>query len=144
MMQRPHDHSAHIVLLLACMPAIALLTGCGGPSGPPRQPVLGTLTFNGTPVPDAQVAFQCPEKNVYFTAITDPAGRFEILAASGNGLPAGDYKVTVYPAPSDDEEATQVPQRPDIPQRYRATATTDLTHTVAEGDNDFEIKMTGP
>lgn len=143
MMQRPTYHSAHILLTLACIPAIVLLIGCGGPSGPPRQPVLGTLTFDGKPVPDAQVAFQCPEKNVYFTAMTDREGRFEIRAASGDGLPAGTYQITVYPAPSDDEEATQVPQRPDIPQRYRSTSTSDLILTVTEGDNDFEVKMTG-
>lgn len=122
----------------------ALLGGCGGPSGPPRQPVVGMLTFNGKAVPDAQVAFQCPEQNVYFTAMTDPQGRFEVVAASGDGLPAGAYQITVYPAPSDDEEITEAPQRPDIPQRYRSTSTSDLKLTVAEGDNDFALEMTGP
>ncbi|MFW5692721.1 MAG: carboxypeptidase-like regulatory domain-containing protein [Thermoguttaceae bacterium] len=128
---------------LALLSSCWLLIGCGGPEGPPRQPVLGTLTFDGKPVPNAQVAFQSPERHIYFTAMTDSEGRFEVRAASGDGLPAGTYQVTVNPAPSDDEEATQIPQRPDIPQRYRTAATSDLTVTVEEGANEVPVAMTG-
>lgn len=133
----------YVLLALALVSANWSLTGCGGRSGPPRQPVFGTLTFDGEPVPDAQVAFQCSDRHIYFTAVTDPQGRFEVRAASGDGLPAGTYEVTVHLAPSEDENATQVPVRPDIPQRYRATNTSDLTVTVDEGANEVRVEMTG-
>ncbi len=130
-----------VLFALALVPAAAVLSGCGGDAGSPRQPVLGTLTFNGAPVPEAQVVFQCPEQHIYYTAITDGQGQFEVRAASGDGLPAATYQVTVCPAPSDEEGMTAAPERPDIPQKYRKTSTSDLKLTVAEGDNHFNLEM---
>ena len=40
------------------MPALALLAGCGGQSGPPRFDLSGTVTYDGKPVPAGYIVFE--------------------------------------------------------------------------------------
>lgn len=43
----------------AAMAALVLATtGCGGPSGPPRYDVRGSVTFSGKPVPAGSIVFE--------------------------------------------------------------------------------------
>ncbi|WP_435016223.1 carboxypeptidase-like regulatory domain-containing protein [Tundrisphaera sp. TA3] len=72
--------------------------GCGGGSVP-FYPVKGTITFNGKPYPDANVAFVPEPDNAAITAgvgATDAEGNYAITSEK-SGLSAGKYRVVVTP-----------------------------------------------
>jgi hypothetical protein len=75
--------------LVAFMP---LLAGCGSPLGQAS----GKVTFNGEPVPLAEVGFEAkddPRRQAFGT--TGEAGTYTLAYPNGRGLPPGKYVVTV-------------------------------------------------
>ncbi len=129
-----------IVLVSAML--LLPLAGCDtGPDGPVRFETSGVVLSDGKPVPKAQVVFYLPEHKVSRGAITDENGKFRVKAATGNGLPAGEYKVAVRPAPEGEEVMFDI-VRPDIPVSYRRKETSPLTTLISEGDNHVELKLT--
>ena len=82
------------LLLFGCLLALA---GCGG--GGAELPVSGTVTLDGTPLPNAVVRF-IPDSGTDSAstgfATTGTDGKYVITGAKGKkGLVAGKYKVTV-------------------------------------------------
>ena len=121
---------------------VVAMVGCGesGPAGPARFETTGVVLIDGTPVPEAQVVFYLPEHRVSRGAVTGDDGTFQVKAGTGNGLPVGDYKVAVRPAPEGDEVMFDI-SRPDIPAQYRRKETSPLTASISNGDNHVEIKL---
>lgn len=120
---------------------LLLCASCGKrDTGPPRFPVTGVLTYQGKPVPDARISFTSNELNVRLAADTDSDGTFEVRTGTGVGLPAGEYSLTVRPAPGTDEQNINM-RRPDIPRRYWTAKTSDLARTVEQGQNSIDLKL---
>ena len=116
-----------------------LLCGCDTePAGPVRYESGGIVTFNGKPVPKAQVVFFAP--GVSRGAITGEDGRFEVKAGTGNGLPAGEYEVSVRPAPGGDLEVINF-DRPDIPKKYWSKETSGLKESIVDGKNELKLEL---
>ena len=130
--------------LSACFLAAAWaasVVGCSKqPTGPPRYETRGAVTFRGQPVSDAQVAFFSPRLGISRGAVTNDQGQFRVIAASGHGLPAGEYSVVVRPAPRGDEERINY-NRPDIPKHYRSKRTSNLTATISETENEVALEL---
>jgi len=151
-----HLRSTLIVLL-----AFPLLVGCGDDLLP-TYPTTGTVTKGGKPIEGASVMFfpqggsQQFQELVPPRGMTGPDGEFT-LSTYGveDGAPAGVYKVTVtwneapsgyrpkpgpHDFPEDDDEGEQVVGS-DAPDRLRGqygdAATTPLTATVVEGENQL-------
>ena len=117
------------------------LVGCDyGPDGPPRFETSGVVLSEGNPVLKAQVVFYFTEHKVSRGATTDGDGKFRVKAGTGNGLPAGEYKVAVRPAPEGEEVMFDI-VRPDIPVLYRRKETSPLTASISAGDNHIEIRL---
>ena len=83
--------------------------GCGGQETPHVE-VIGEVTLDGEPVPQAQVyltpslsAAATPSDGTYAAAVTD--GLFELPLQSGP--PPGEYEVYVKPVEPDAEEVLQ-------------------------------------
>ena len=134
-------HRLPCVGLVALISAGSLiLCGCNDakPPGPVRHQSGGIVTFNGKPVPKAQVVFFAP--GISRGAITGEDGRFEVKAGTGNGLPVGEYEVAVRPAPGGDVEIINS-NRPDIPKKYRRRETSGLKRTIVSGPNELTIEM---
>ena len=116
-----------------------LLCGCNKkPTGPVRHESGGIVLFKGKPVPKAQVVFFGP--GISRGAITGEDGRFEVKAGSGNGLPAGDYEISVRPAPGGDTEIINF-DRPDIPKKYWSKETSGLKESIVDGKNELKLEL---
>lgn len=85
------------VCLTACF---SILIGCGGPQGPRKYPVVGSVEINGVPEPRVAITFHhrdpTVEGNLRFpTGITDLDGRFTLSSeGDADGAVAGKYRVT--------------------------------------------------
>ena len=79
--------------------ALSLVVGCGKSGN--YATVSGTVTYNGTPVEGALVAFHSTvevegKKQSSYAATTDSSGKYVIASAGKDpGIPPGLYKVTV-------------------------------------------------
>jgi hypothetical protein len=108
--------------------------GCSGPNGAaPREIVkaTGTLTYRGKPVREAQLTFRGDNPSEPAFAVTDSNGKFQCMTNdSGEGMPAGEYLVTISSP------------RGGIPEKYTHPDTSPLQITVEEGaENDFPIVL---
>lgn len=120
---------------------LVMLAGCGK-KGPDLHPVTGLVTFQGAAVHDAQVVFENATQGIYLTAITNAEGKYQVRTIDGEGLPAGEYRIAVRPAPSDEVGLTKDPGvRKDIPDRYRKSSTSGLSITVTESPSTVDIAM---
>ena len=133
---------ARTISVLYCMASLLVLSsGCsGGPEGPVRYETSGIVTNQGKLVADAQVVFYLTSQGVSRGAITDEAGRFEVKAGLGNGLPVGEYSLVIRPAPRGDVERINL-NRPDIPKKYWYQETSDLQRSIVEGKNYLELNL---
>ena len=144
----------HCLLILAAS-AVAI-NGCSDKSaGPQTYPVTGVVTQKGQPVEGAIVAF-------FAVAAADPSGRsaggqaetgadgsfsiqstFDQGKTTQEGLPPGDYKVTVIKLqnPGGAPSTTQPPKNV-LPPNYATIETTPLSATVnADGSNKVDIPL---
>lgn len=132
------------VLLLVCS-----VVGCGG--GPKLVSVDGQLTYNGQPLGDVNLAFYpSAGEGTMGSAAVDATGKFSAECASGKGLTAGTYKVTVAPAnPAPEDNANTDASAYDVkeealpyPIKYRTQEMTDATITVPDGGvKDLKIDL---
>jgi major membrane immunogen (membrane-anchored lipoprotein) len=126
------------LMLVAAM----LLVGCGR-SGPPRvatHPTKGSITFQGQPVSGAFVALH-PKQSSHpevptSTAIVQPNGTFAVSTYdSGDGVPEGEYVVTVQWRKVVKSGSDFVPGPSLLPAKYSRPETSDVTVRVAAGNN---------
>jgi len=125
---------------------VFLGSGCGGP-GEPLGRVFGTVTYQGQPFSEAEVVFSNESRGIHMTVALDNEGSYEVQTSGESGLPPGDYKVALH-LPRIDAVTKLGPQPklpprrfPDIPQRYRSPKTSNLSLTVVEDDNQFDIDL---
>lgn len=153
--------------------ALSSVSGCSGEAGDrlPVYPVSGTVTQNGEPVADAQVAFVPVGEGKAATGNTASDGTYELTTyTAGDGAAAGEYKVKITKmsrppegeasaADSGDEsgelteDESYVPPgagggEPDwtpknlLPEKYADAAESGLTATVEpDGDNTFDFSL---
>jgi hypothetical protein len=121
-------------------------SGCGGGEEiPDLYTVTGTVTYQGQPVPNADVVFipdgkPDPKKPAPPRAYgkTDEKGKYELLFLDGEeGAPAGKYKVvvTAYKPYGPDDDTETKPQSL-IPEKYSSTASSGITKEVKDKDGN--------
>lgn len=114
-------------------------------------PVEGRLTYNKGPMGGAMITFHplrdTNPRALRSQATADADGRFRMTTYLANdGVPAGDYAVTVYwpgkrtgkPKP-DEEEEDMPPDR--LNKAYTVPATTKLRATVREQPNTIDFTL---
>jgi len=108
-------------------------------------PVTGEVTFKGKAVTEGRVVFSNFETGVFIGADLNEAGAFEVQMAKGHGLPLGEYTVTIEPplptVVTGDASKAPVRQFPQLPQKYRQTATSPLRLIVKEGPNPCRFEL---
>lgn len=103
----------------------------------------GVVKFKGKPVVDAELAFY-PEdttapESVRPRAKTTEGGKFEVWTyQQGDGIPAGNYKVTVVHNEVAVSKGTIVAKPNSLPAKYSRLDSTDLVVAIAAGPNDLQ------
>lgn len=132
---------------IICLVGVTLLiAGCGGdPLG--RQPVSGTVHFQGQPLDQGAIQFVPAEKGPTEAGGPIENGQYQIPREAG--LAPGTYKVTIWSydrkgakVQSEDipgePSATQFKER--IPAKYN-TKTTLTAEVKKDGSNVFDFKL---
>ena len=131
---------------------VMAMFGCSGKAPVAGKRVTGTVTYNGAPVEGASVSFISPMASGYGS--TDKEGHFTLRSSKGEGVPVGDYKVTVVKteAPPQEAQTTYVPPDPNVPPpqpkdllpaKYKQAETTPLSGNVTEsGPNEVTLTLT--
>jgi len=140
--------------------ALLILAGCGsggdGYSGP-RGTVTGTVTIDGKPLKSGcQVVFMA---DVGYTAsgVVDETGKYELIYARGEGIPAVEYKVqlaapvSIGPQemdPSKMAEQMKLSKKGKtadsdgpFPTKYASASSSKMTFTVKEGENKADFAL---
>ena len=126
------------------------LVGCGSTaSGPATIPVTGEVTLNGQPVAGADVAFMPKVEDADYTpaqAITDSAGRFEVVSlfdqgrTTQTGMLPGAYRVSVTQLEQPSSSAR--PPRNLLPEKYASPESSELSAEVdGEGENHLKFEL---
>lgn len=114
------------------------ITGCSsGPPEPPRFPVSGTVTMNGTPLPEGKINFITPAQGVIET-LEVKDGKFEGKAQAGERrVEINSYKVEVVNKDGMQSEA----QIELVPQEYNKDSKL-VAQVTEEGPNNlsFDVK----
>jgi hypothetical protein len=124
-----------------------LVGGCGG--GDVGE-VSGKVTLGGQPLTEGVVVFENAAAGISVNATLGPDGTYTAKTYDRNGLPPGTYQVAVKPVSIGDGEtplASDPSQAPGaaksaIPEKYHSTKTSELSVTVAAGENppfDFDL-----
>lgn len=118
------------------------MTGCGGPR---CVPVKGTVKYLGKPVSEVNVTFY-GKGGVIGQAVTDSQGNFEQVTwkKPGDGLPAGEYTVTITPKVATPQPGTEdygPPPPPPFPKKYLSMGTSDLRVSVGQGANSIVLEL---
>lgn len=133
-----------IVASTVAIVVLLVLTGCGG-SGPPRSatnPTTGSITYQGQPIggaflalhPKAGAAADVPTA----TAVVQPNGTFAVTTYdTGDGVPEGDYVVTVQWRKATKSGGEFVPGPNLLPAKYSRPESSDVVVHVASGTNEL-------
>ncbi|HET6573756.1 MAG TPA: metallophosphoesterase [Fimbriiglobus sp.] len=112
----------------------------------PTQPFKGRVTFEGKPVAGATVRFSrvdsnAPNRPRYVAdGLTGEDGTFRVTTHTAfDGIPVGDYKVTVVQTDGYDPSAARKANK--LPARYADARTTPLRVTVKAGENMVELEL---
>lgn len=112
----------------------------------PTHPLQGTLTFEGKPAAGATVRFyrveaKAPNRPRYVAdGLTGEDGTFRLSTHKAfDGIPAGDYKVTVVQTGG--YATNQTKEENKLPARYADAQTTPLRVTVKAGVNVVNLDL---
>jgi hypothetical protein len=132
---------------------ILLLPGCG-PQGPDLGPfglVSGRVTYEGKPIAQGMITFNSPQTGHVATADLEPDGSYEMSLNKREGLPIGEYKVSIRPPLTAQHETDPSKMRrnnlydptlsKDIPMKYRYESSSGYTAIVVEGENVYDFNM---
>jgi hypothetical protein len=126
--------------------AILSVTGCGGPFD---SSVRGKVTLDGNPLPRGVVTYQPVSggPSAYAMIEENAGGSYVIRTGRGEGLPSGEYYVTVTAnEPSASSHSSKggppPPGKLITPAWYRARETSGLKFTVQRGKNEINLELT--
>ena len=131
------DRHWFVVLLIV----VAAFSGCSGNMG---AQVSGTVTLDDKPLTTGNVAFvPAGGTGTISYGQVDAAGKYTINTATAEGLPPGNYSVTVISTEPLPATAGEVEITPKVltPAKYSDASTTDLKIEVKPGKNDIPLKL---
>ncbi|MDR2641929.1 MAG: carboxypeptidase-like regulatory domain-containing protein [Planctomycetaceae bacterium] len=149
----------NLFTLLLLLTLLVCFSGCSN-SSRQVESVTGHVTFNGSPLADAQIVFH-PKKTNGFAAVgtTQADGTFTLVTPGTTkaGAVVGDYRVSVTKivamddngkpltpetTPEDIRKGTRIPQRVSVlPEKYGQPDQSPLEAVVVRGKNTFQFDL---
>lgn len=127
------------------------LSACGDRNKFPVYPTSGQVLINDAPRENVMVVLHPTKdtaekyKDTRPIAYTDKDGKFSFTTyTAGDGVPEGDWVVTVMLKPNDGEGDDQTTSKNTIDWKFARPDTSTLKATITKGDNKLEpFKVTG-
>jgi hypothetical protein len=134
--------TARLVSLVSVATILLIVSGgCSDSKVPKLAAVKGVVTLDGTPYPNAHVAFS-PPKGRPSEGVTDSEGKFELTyLPQVKGAELGSHTVmitTQYQAP--ENPTTEVSFVEPLPPKYNVRSS--LSVTVENGNNEVNFPLT--
>ena len=118
--------------------SLLLFPGCGSSYD---ATISGKVMMNGGPLSKGTVSFHPVAGGPVATGAIQSDGTFTVKTATKEGLPPGEYKVTVVatdpPPPGDDENPGTLLTAPE----FGRIDSTPLSFNVETGENNFEFSV---
>tara|TARA_R100001132_G_scaffold27573_1_gene35753 strand:+ start:16773 stop:17081 length:309 start_codon:yes stop_codon:yes gene_type:complete len=99
---------------------------------------------NSKPAANTIITFADAEKGFAAIATIAADGSYQIQSQYGNGVPPGEYLVSVSPPSTRDELDQTIPLPPgtaNIPQKYHNTNTSKLKAEVKAGETTYDFNL---
>ena len=131
--------AARVYFKAFCTTAIGLMVLVAGCQRGQKTAVTGRVVrHDGTPLKGATVIARSDETGKWARGTTDADGRYELGAAiAGDGIPPGDYLVTIMEDLGDSMQKT-----PTVPGKYVSPTTSKLQLKVTAGKKvEFDITL---
>lgn len=117
--------------------------GCGGPYD---SYVSGVATLDGSSLPRGTVSYNPARPGPASYGVIRSDGSYLIKTGREEGLPSGDYTVTVVAKEESiaDDSNRGLPPKPGkvfTPPWYRSKKTSTLKFTVESGSNDIDLEL---
>lgn len=127
--------------------AVVALAGTAGCGGPYDAAVSGIVTLDGKAVPRGTVSYQPVAGGPAAYAAIGDGGLYEVRTGREEGLPSGEYDVTVTANEPATERQTAKggpppPGKPITPPWYRSKETSGLRFNVTPGSNEINLELT--
>lgn len=122
---------------------VAVLLGGCGKSG--LVSVSGTVTLDGKPLQTGSVSFQPVGEGPMGYGTIRSDGTYTVYTGTQEGLPPGEYRVTVVATGPMPEPTPQNPEplpQSLIPLKYGSAKTSGLTFTAGSSQGRFDIALT--
>lgn len=147
-MQGTHSNYANLIqsawfhrIMLAAL--VCALVGCENAY---EASVNGMVTLDGSPVPSGVIAFFPKSGGPSAYARSDKSGYYTVYTGSEQGLPPGEYGVTVVardrPEKTHTETGAPNPGKQLTPAWYKSAVHTPLSFEVQSGANDIDLELT--
>ena len=118
--------------------------GCSDSNQPSIVPVGGQVMVNSKPASNTIITFADTEKGFAAIATIAADGSYQIQSQYGNGIPPGEYLVSISPPSTRDELDQTIPLPPGtakIPQKYHATQTSKLKADVKADETTYDFNL---
>lgn len=126
------------------LPSLMLgMSGCGGAFDSSAH---GVVTLNGNPVPRGMVSFHPVSGGPAVYASIESDGSYSLFTGREEGLPSGEYvvSVTANEAPATEQSSKGGPPSPGkaiTPAKYRMKETSGLKFNVQPGKNTINLEL---
>lgn len=133
-----------VVIFMCCGCLCSVPVGCSDTNQPSVVPVSGQVTVDSKPATNAIITFADTEKGFAAVATIAEDGSYQMRSQYGNGVPPGEYLVSVSPPSTRDELDRTIPLPPGtatIPQKYHSSLTSKLKADVKAGESTFDFNL---
>jgi hypothetical protein len=122
---------------------LCLLAALAGCSGQHDASVSGRVTLGGEPLDRGTVTFH-PEGNgpTAYAAI-QPSGEYQLKTGAEEGIPSGEYRVTVVATTPPPKEGPERPGTMITPPQYADPNQSGFRFTIEPGRNQVDLELHG-